>query len=201
MNFLLITILFFWDISISALTMFSRKLNLFPFIKRNQRLVLLGQNENSLLLMGNKTTDNTYTQSRRIFSMREEGRKTTAALTNPILSFTTSSILTFALRRPTFASTYDIDSISVTTKENENVVVKKLSDEREYLSFVSSNGLRVLLISDKAAVRSAAAVDVHVGSFSDPIDLQGLAHFTGELFYRSHTFIRELNSISFRKNT
>ena len=37
--------------------------------------------------------------------------------------------------------------------------------------------MRILLISDSSAVRSAAAVDVNVGSFSDPIDVPGLAHF------------------------
>lgn len=39
------------------------------------------------------------------------------------------------------------------------------------------NGLRVLLISDPKAVVAAAALDVHVGSFSDPTELPGLAHF------------------------
>ena len=64
-------------------------------------------------------------------------------------------------------------------------VIKRQSDDREYLPLTLNNGMRVLLISDKTTVRSAAAMDVHVGSFSDPKDLQGLAHFTGRSKYYS----------------
>ena len=39
------------------------------------------------------------------------------------------------------------------------------------------NGIRVLLVSDPKSSRSAAALDVHVGYFSDPTNLPGLAHF------------------------
>jgi len=34
-----------------------------------------------------------------------------------------------------------------------------------------------------AAERSAAALDVHVGHFSDPVDLPGLAHFCEHMLF------------------
>ena len=60
---------------------------------------------------------------------------------------------------------------------NTDIVRKNLLDDRIYKAITLNNGLRVLLISDSKAVRSAAALDVHVGSFSDPKELPGLAHF------------------------
>ena len=61
-------------------------------------------------------------------------------------------------------------------------VVKSPIDEREYLAFTLPNGLRVLLISDPDSSRAAAALDVHVGSFCDPQNIPGLAHFCGEFY-------------------
>ena len=45
------------------------------------------------------------------------------------------------------------------------------------------NGLRVMLISDPEAEKSAAALDVYVGSGSDPEDRQGLAHFLEHMLF------------------
>jgi insulysin len=56
-------------------------------------------------------------------------------------------------------------------------VEKSQGDDREYRSLTLSNDLRVLLISDPATSIAAAAIDVHVGSTSDPEDVPGLAHF------------------------
>lgn len=56
-------------------------------------------------------------------------------------------------------------------------VIKRALDEREYKALTLHNGMRVLLISDPQSSRSAAALDVHVGYFSDPTNLPGLAHF------------------------
>ena len=61
--------------------------------------------------------------------------------------------------------------------ESSSVVVKKPNDRREYRAITLENGIRVLLISDSDSQQAAAALDVHVGSFSDPVDLPGLAHF------------------------
>ena len=51
------------------------------------------------------------------------------------------------------------------------------NDKRIYYPLTLSNGLRVLLISDPARNQCAAAMDVHVGSFSDPNNMPGMAHF------------------------
>ena len=59
----------------------------------------------------------------------------------------------------------------------QNQVVASKLDDRHYRAVTLGNGLRVLLISDPKAVVAAAALDVHVGSFSDPTELPGLAHF------------------------
>lgn len=59
----------------------------------------------------------------------------------------------------------------------QNQVVASKLDDRRYRAVTLGNGLRVLLISDPKAVVAAAALDVHVGSFSDPTELPGLAHF------------------------
>lgn len=56
-------------------------------------------------------------------------------------------------------------------------VIKSQGDDRDYRSLKLSNELRVLLVSDPDASLAAAAIDVHVGSTSDPDDVPGLAHF------------------------
>eukprot|EP00941_MAST-03F_sp_MAST-3F-sp1_P004838 g4838.t1 len=45
------------------------------------------------------------------------------------------------------------------------------------------NGLQVLVISDPWTDKSAAAVDVRVGSWSDPSDIPGLAHFCEHMLF------------------
>jgi insulysin len=59
----------------------------------------------------------------------------------------------------------------------DSIVVTKLRDDRKFKAITLKNKLRVLLVSDPASSRSAAAMDVHVGAFSDPEDIPGLAHF------------------------
>ena len=59
-------------------------------------------------------------------------------------------------------------------------ILKPPKDDREYVSYVLENGLRVLLCSDPSSNEAAAAMDVHVGACSDPVDVPGMAHFTGK---------------------
>jgi hypothetical protein len=67
---------------------------------------------------------------------------------------------------------------SAIDKSKYDVTVEKgLLDDRDYKSIILDNGLRVLLVSDHQSERAAVAVDVHVGYFSDPSNLPGLAHF------------------------
>jgi hypothetical protein len=67
--------------------------------------------------------------------------------------------------------------IAVPHTMDETFVRKRALDERDYKSLTLDNGLRVLLVSDPKSNRSAAAIDVNVGYFSDPKELPGLAHF------------------------
>lgn len=57
------------------------------------------------------------------------------------------------------------------------------NDDRQYAYRVLANGLRVVLVSDPAAPKSAASLDVFVGSGHDPADRQGLAHFLEHMLF------------------
>ncbi|CAG2108412.1 unnamed protein product [Medioppia subpectinata] len=56
-------------------------------------------------------------------------------------------------------------------------------DKRDYKAIVLTNGLKVLLISDRKTDKSAAALTTGVGSMSDPRDVQGLAHFAEHMLF------------------
>ena len=73
--------------------------------------------------------------------------------------------------------------------ESQGEVIKSPLDSREYKVIVLRNDLRVLLVSDNETEDSAAAMDVAVGSFSNPSDYEGLAHFCEHmLFYGSEKY-------------
>lgn len=56
-------------------------------------------------------------------------------------------------------------------------------DRNDYRYLELSNGLRVLLIHDSIAERSAASLAVNCGHFSDPIERQGMAHFLEHMLF------------------
>ena len=61
-------------------------------------------------------------------------------------------------------------------------------DDREYKAYIlPENKLHVLLISDPNTDKSAAAMDVRVGSNSDPDNLPGLAHFCEHMLFMGTT--------------
>lgn len=62
-------------------------------------------------------------------------------------------------------------------------VEKSLLDRREYRALTLPNGMRVLLASDPKADQAAAALDVHVGHYSDPAEIPGLAHFCEHMLF------------------
>ena len=43
--------------------------------------------------------------------------------------------------------------------------------------------IQVLLVSDETTDKSAAALDVHIGHMSDPVNLPGLAHFCEHMLF------------------
>eukprot|EP00873_Tetraselmis_striata_P029260 jgi/Tetstr1/449524/TSEL_036612.t1 len=72
------------------------------------------------------------------------------------------------------------------------LVTKPLSDTLEYRHLRLDNALEVIVVSDPETDKAAAAMDVRVGSFSDPAELPGLAHFTEHmLFYASEKYPEE----------
>jgi insulysin len=69
-------------------------------------------------------------------------------------------------------------------------IIKASVDKREYRTLVlPENGLRVLLVSDVQSKNAYAAVDVHAGSWQEPSEIPGLAHFLEHmLFLRSEAY-------------
>jgi insulysin len=55
--------------------------------------------------------------------------------------------------------------------------------ERKSMKLRLNNGLEMLLISDPQANQSAAAVSVGVGSWSDPPEFPGMAHFCEHMLF------------------
>ncbi|MGJ8662704.1 MAG: insulinase family protein [Marinicella sp.] len=64
-----------------------------------------------------------------------------------------------------------------------NEPIKSQSDHRNYRHLVLENGLKVLLISDDKAEKSAAAMDISAGAFHAPKDRTGLLHFLEHMLF------------------
>lgn len=62
-------------------------------------------------------------------------------------------------------------------------ICKSPQDNRSYRGLVLANDLKVILISDPATEKGAAALDVNIGCMSDPWHLQGLAHFLEHMLF------------------
>ena len=56
-------------------------------------------------------------------------------------------------------------------------------DDRQFHFFEMENGMKALVVSDPDTDMAAAALDVHVGQFSDPSDREGLAHFLEHMLF------------------
>ena len=56
-------------------------------------------------------------------------------------------------------------------------------DDRQFHFFEMDNGMKALVVSDPDTDMAAAALDVHVGQFSDPPDREGLAHFLEHMLF------------------
>lgn len=57
------------------------------------------------------------------------------------------------------------------------------NDSKSYRYLTLSNRLRLLLIHDETASKSAAALAVNVGHFDDPADREGLAHYLEHMLF------------------
>ncbi|XP_054708191.1 insulin-degrading enzyme-like [Uloborus diversus] len=67
-------------------------------------------------------------------------------------------------------------------KRHDNII-KSEEDNRHYCGLELINGMKVLLISDPSTDKSAAALNVQIGSMSDPPDIPGLAHFCEHMLF------------------
>jgi secreted Zn-dependent insulinase-like peptidase len=65
----------------------------------------------------------------------------------------------------------------------EVAVLRSPNDERQYRYFQLDNKMKVLLVSDARAEKSAASLNVYVGSFQNPIEREGLAHFLEHMLF------------------
>ena len=57
------------------------------------------------------------------------------------------------------------------------------NDPKQYRYLTLDNKLKVLLVHDADAPRSAAALSVNVGHFDDPVERQGMAHFLEHMLF------------------
>ncbi|MCZ6471662.1 MAG: insulinase family protein, partial [Gammaproteobacteria bacterium] len=55
-------------------------------------------------------------------------------------------------------------------------IIQSPADDKSYRPLLLENGLRVILISDPETDKSAASLDINIGSGSDPEEWLGLAH-------------------------
>ncbi|XP_076025376.1 insulin-degrading enzyme isoform X2 [Genypterus blacodes] len=62
-------------------------------------------------------------------------------------------------------------------------IIRSPEDKRVYRGLEFSNGLKAMLISDPTTDKSSAALDVHIGSLSDPVNISGLAHFCEHMLF------------------
>ncbi|XP_076142122.1 insulin-degrading enzyme isoform X2 [Alosa pseudoharengus] len=62
-------------------------------------------------------------------------------------------------------------------------IIKSPEDKRVYRGLEFTNGLKAVLISDPTTDKSSAALDVHIGSLSDPSNISGLAHFCEHMLF------------------
>lgn len=63
------------------------------------------------------------------------------------------------------------------------VIEKSPADHRDYRSVVLPNKLQALLIHDVNTDKAAACLDVKIGSFSEPNEIPGLAHFLEHMLF------------------
>ncbi|XP_068182629.1 insulin-degrading enzyme isoform X2 [Antennarius striatus] len=62
-------------------------------------------------------------------------------------------------------------------------IIRSPEDKRAYRALEFTNGLKAMLISDPTTDKSSAALDVHIGSLSDPANISGLAHFCEHMLF------------------
>ena len=62
-------------------------------------------------------------------------------------------------------------------------IITSANDQRQYRRIKLPNNLDVLLISDPTADKAAASLDIYMGSYQNPRERQGLAHFLEHMLF------------------
>ncbi len=73
--------------------------------------------------------------------------------------------------------------LSAMAQTGAPAIITSPLDTKQYRVLTLDNGLKVALVSDPATDKSAASLDVHVGSGSNPPGWQGLAHFLEHMLF------------------
>ncbi|XP_050459635.1 insulin-degrading enzyme-like isoform X2 [Cataglyphis hispanica] len=72
-----------------------------------------------------------------------------------------------------------------------NNIVKSENDNRSYRGMLLPNYMKVLLISDPTTDKAAVALDVKIGSISDPDNLPGLTHLLQHALYLTEKVLEQ----------
>jgi len=83
---------------------------------------------------------------------------------------TRTAMLTLLLGCTLLACTDPVSSPEPVADADRSTIVKSSNDSRAYKAVTLNNGLEVLLVSDPAVEKSAAALSVGVGLMFDPMD-------------------------------
>ncbi|MFA6118520.1 MAG: insulinase family protein [Parachlamydiales bacterium] len=93
----------------------------------------------------------------------------------------------------TYFLLFTFSVFSISAQEKQYQIIEDQSDltilnpslkDRKFLKLRLSNGLKVYLISDKKAEQSAAAISVLAGSWDDPKEYPGMAHFCEHMLFK-----------------
>uniref|UniRef100_A0A673G1F0 Insulin-degrading enzyme n=1 Tax=Sinocyclocheilus rhinocerous TaxID=307959 RepID=A0A673G1F0_9TELE len=84
---------------------------------------------------------------------------------------------------PIFIPALSIRMSDPAVKKVVSDIIRSPEDKREYRGLEFSNGLKAILTSDPTTDKSSAALDVHIGSLSDPKNISGLAHFCEHMLF------------------
>ncbi|XP_070209984.1 insulin-degrading enzyme-like [Littorina saxatilis] len=111
---------------------------------------------------------------------------------------TTPALLSAVLRRP-FQFVRCVSTMAKAHIKNviENgEIIRSENDHRLYRGLELNNGMKVMLVSDKDTDKSAAGMDIHVGSLKDPVEVPGLAHFCEHMLFLGTKKYPEENAYS-----
>jgi insulysin len=105
------------------------------------------------------------------------------------MKFRLSSIICLSL---IFSSSLQAKGYEDIPDQNELEILTPSLSSLELAKIRLANGLEALLVSDPGATQSAAGLAMKVGSWADPLEYPGMAHFTEHLlFMGSHTYPEE----------